>query len=99
MHIAPLLFAPIVLAALALVTVPVEARRDDQSDARAQMLAGKVMSLRAIEAMVIPRMRDMQYLGPEFDPVGKVYRLKFIDKRKVVFVDVDATNGEVLSSR
>lgn len=76
-----------------------QARRGEQVDARAQVMAGKVMSLRSIESMVIPRMGDMQYLGPEFDPVSKVYRLKFIDRRKVVFVDVDATNGQVLASR
>lgn len=89
------------LLALALVTcaVPADARRGEQVDARQQMMAGKVMSLRSIEARIVPRMRDMQYLGPEFDPIGQVYRLKFIDKRRVVFVDVDATNGEIISSR
>jgi uncharacterized membrane protein YkoI len=38
----------------------------------------------------------MQYLGPEYDSFAQVYRLKFIDKDRVIFVDVDARSGEII---
>ena len=71
-------------------------RRGDQNDARAQMMAGKVKSLRSIENRILPRMRGSQYLGPEFDPTSQVYRLKFIRDGRVIFVDVDGRTGQVL---
>ncbi|MEP2989401.1 MAG: hypothetical protein ABJN65_10245 [Parasphingorhabdus sp.] len=74
-------------------------RRDEQNDARAQMMAGKVKSLRSIENRVLPKMSGSQYLGPEFDPVAQVYRLKFIRKGRVVFVDVDGRTGSILRQR
>jgi uncharacterized membrane protein YkoI len=41
----------------------------------------------------------MQYLGPEYDPSAQVYRLKFINKDRVIFVDVDARTGNILRQR
>ena len=88
------------LSAIALLTAfPADARRGEQDDARQDMAAGKVKSLREIEASVVPRMRGMQYLGPEYDPSAQVYRLKFINKDRVIFVDVDAKTGGILSQR
>ena len=77
---------------------PAEAldRRGEQNDARAQMMAGKVKSLRSIENRILPRMRGSQYLGPEFDPASQVYRLKFIRDGRVIFVDVDGRTGQIL---
>jgi len=40
-----------------------------------------------------------QYLGPEYDPLAVVYRLKFIKDGHVVFVDVDARSGEIIGQR
>jgi uncharacterized membrane protein YkoI len=74
-------------------------RRGEQNDARQDMRAGKVKSLREIEANIVPRMRGMQYLGPEYDPTAQVYRLKFIDRDRVIFVDVDARTGNILRQR
>ena len=74
-------------------------RRGEQNDARQDMRAGKVKSLREIEANIVPRMRGMQYLGPEYDPSAQVYRLKFIDRDRVIFVDVDGRTGSVLRQR
>jgi uncharacterized membrane protein YkoI len=92
-----------VLAAVALSlisgSVPADARRGEQDDVRQDMRAGKVKSLREIEASVIPRMRGMQYLGPEYDNFAQVYRLKFIDRDRVIFIDVDARTGSVLRQR
>lgn len=82
------------------ITAPVDARkRDDQGKAREQMNSGKVLSLREIEGRVVPRMRGMEYLGPEYDGNAQVYRLKFIDAGRVIFVDVDARSGSVLRQR
>lgn len=88
------------LAATMLITaIPVDARRGEQSNAREDVQSGKVKSLRQIEASILPRMRGMQYLGPEYDPGPQVYRLKFLDQDRVIFVDVDARTGGVLRQR
>jgi uncharacterized membrane protein YkoI len=94
---ASLIFA-VMLASLP-VSLAADARRGEQNDARQDMAAGKVKPLREIEGTVVPRMRGMQYLGPEYDPTAQVYRLKFIDKNRVIFVDVDGKTGGVLRQR
>jgi uncharacterized membrane protein YkoI len=71
-------------------------RRGEQSEAREQFMAGQVKSLREIEGRIVPRMRGMQYLGPEYDSDSQVYRLKFLDNGHVIFVDVDARTGAIL---
>ncbi len=81
---------------LSVAATPVQARSDEQGKAREQMRRGGVLSLREIEGLIIPRMRGMEYLGPEYDPDAKVYRLKFINKGRVIFVDIDARTGDVL---
>lgn len=67
-----------------------------QTDARRAMRAGDVHPLRDIEREVLPTMRGMQYLGPEYDAEAMAYRLKFIRDGRVMFVDVDARTGQVL---
>jgi len=89
------LFAIVISATLSPDAGAVE-RRNEQNDARAQMMAGKVKSLRSIENRVLPRMAGSQYLGPEFDPKAQVYRLKFIRKGRVIFIDVDGRTGAIL---
>ena len=71
-------------------------RRGEQDEARAQMMAGKVKSIRSIENQILPRMADSEYIGPEFDPGAQVYRLKFIRDGRVVFIDVDGRTGSIL---
>lgn len=89
-----------IIASLALLTPALaDARRGEQDEARQDMRAGKVKSLREIEANIVPRMRGMQYLGPEYDSSAQVYRLKFIDGNRVIFVDIDGRNGNVLRQR
>lgn len=91
------------IAALALMCVssaaPAQARRGEQDDVRQDMAAGKVKSFRQIETSVVGRMRGMQYLGPEYDPTAQVYRFKFINRDRVIFVDVDARTGAILGQR
>ena len=85
---------------LALTTSAVPALADPgdaQGQAREQRKAGHVWSLRQIEQRILPQMRNMQYLGPEYDPTAMAYRLKFIHNGRVFFVDVDARSGEIIS--
>ncbi|WP_226015716.1 PepSY domain-containing protein [Novosphingobium sp. FKTRR1] len=72
---------------------------NEQNEVRRDLRNGNVRSLRDIERMVLPMMRGMQYLGPEYDPEAMAYRLKFIRDGRVVFVDVDARTGRILSEQ
>ena len=88
-----------VLAAMPLAlpaTAHANPRPDEQGSVRREMRAGNVQSLRDIERRVLPSMRGMQYLGPEYDPAAMAYRLKFIRDGRVVFVDVDARTGRII---
>ena len=90
-----------VLIAATLAVLPVasfaqQQRPDEQNEARRDLRAGNVRSLRDIERRVLPTKPGMQYLGPEYDPSAMVYRLKFIRDGRVVFVDVDAKTGQIL---
>lgn len=86
------------IAAALLITggAPAFAQRNDQGAARKEMRAGNVLSLREIEARILPGMRGYEYLGPAYDATAMAYRLKFIREGRVVFVDVDARTGRVL---
>jgi len=91
------LLAPLVAGAL-LATSPVAGQtRDEQNQARKDMEAGNVLSLREIENIVLPQMKGMRYLGPAYDSTAMAYRLKFIRDGKVYFVDVDARSGKILN--
>ncbi len=70
--------------------------RSDQGEARKEMKAGNVLSLREIERRVLPTMRGAEYLGPAYDSTAMAYRLKFIRDGRVMYVDVDARTGRVL---
>jgi len=86
------------LVAGPIAAVPAEAqqRRSDQGEARKEMRAGNIMRIREIESLVLPGMRDAEYLGFEYDSVVMAYRLKFIRDGRVTFVDVDARSGRVM---
>jgi hypothetical protein len=58
---------------------------------------GRFMPLRAIEDRIVPHMRGYDYLGPELEPGLGRYRLKFMRGQQVVWIDIDARNGEVLA--
>ncbi len=71
----------------------------EQGQVRKELRAGNVRSLREIERQVLPVMKGMQYLGPEYDPTAMAYRLKFIRDGRVVFVDVDARSGVLIGQK
>ena len=96
------LFSGLALAMpLGTLSFPAQAapRLDAQGEVRKDMREGKVVSLRDIERRILPAMPGMQYLGPEYDPAAMAYRLKFIRVGRVVFVDVDARSGQIISQR
>ena len=92
------LLASLAAAGLALCAhAPAVAQQNsDQGEARKEMRAGNVLSLREVEARILPTMRDAEYLGPAYDSTAMAYRLKFIRDGRVMFVDVDARTGRVI---
>ncbi len=71
--------------------------RSDQGEARKEMRAGNVLSLREIERRVLPQMRGSEYLGPSYDATARAYRLKFIKDGRVTYIDVDARTGRIIN--
>lgn len=97
-HIA-IVLAPIALAlsgAVAAIAGESQAQ-SDQGEARKEMRAGNVLSLREIERRVLPQMEGSEYLGPSYDSTARAYRLKFIKDGRVTFVDVDARTGRIIN--
>ena len=91
------LLAAIGLASSAVVADPALAQsRSDQGEARKEMRAGNTLSLREIEARILPSMGDAEYLGPAYDSTARAYRLKFIKNGRVLYVDVDARTGRII---
>lgn len=70
--------------------------RNEQGEVRRERRAGNVLSLREIEHEVLPRIRGMQYIGPEYDSQSMTYRLKFIRDGKIYYMDVDARSGRII---
>ena len=55
---------------------------------------GRSMPLPQIERRVMPFMGGADYLGPEFN--NGVYRMKFIQNGRVIWVDVDPQTGRII---
>jgi hypothetical protein len=92
------LTASIALALSGIGIAPAHAQdRNDQGEARKEMKAGNVLSLREIERRILPQMRDSEYLGPSYDSTARAYRLKFIRDGRVTFIDVDARTGRIIN--
>jgi hypothetical protein len=68
----------------------------EQRQARKELHAGNVHSLRELESRILPMMAGAQYLGPEYDSEAVAYRLKFIRDGRVIFIDIDARSGEII---
>ena len=69
-------------------------RPRDQDRAFRAHREGRSMPLPMIERRVIPRMGGADYLGPEMR--GSNVRMKFLDRGKVIWVDVDPKTGRIL---
>jgi uncharacterized membrane protein YkoI len=96
------MFQRFVLLSAALAPLVFSAPGDTRPREREQHSAwrgtqeGRFLPLRTIEALVVPRMRGADYLGPELDAGSGRYRLKFMRRGEVIWVDVDARTGQVL---
>ncbi len=77
------------------MTMGVDQRRGDQMRAYQQRKEGN-LSLREIEARVVPTMRDSQYIGFDYDAQAAVYTLKFLRNGTVIWVEVDGRTGKVI---
>lgn len=55
---------------------------------------GRSMPLPKLEQRILPFMGGADYLGPELN--GDVYRFKFMQNGRVIWVDVDAQSGRIL---
>lgn len=94
--VASCLAASLALSGLAAPLAHAQQTRSEQGEARKEMKAGNVLSLRQIERRVLPSMKGAEYLGPAYDSTAMAYRLKFIRDGQVMFVDVDARTGRIL---
>ncbi|MEO7602240.1 MAG: PepSY domain-containing protein [Sphingomicrobium sp.] len=68
--------------------------RRDSDRAFEAIREGRSMPLPELERKVLPFMGGADYLGPELN--GGVYRFKFIQDGRVIWVDVDARSGRIL---
>jgi hypothetical protein len=73
--------------------------RGDQDDVYKDRREGALMSLRAIENGIVPRMkaRGADYIGAEYDGGTGRYRLKFMRNGAVIWVDVDGRSGNIVA--
>ncbi len=55
---------------------------------------GRSMPLPQLERRIMPFMGGADYLGPELN--GAIYRLKFMQNGRVIWVDVDAHTGRII---
>jgi uncharacterized membrane protein YkoI len=92
-----LVAAPMLVPVLApaLAEAP-DQRRGDQMSAFEARRQGKAMSLREIEARVIPTMKGAQYIGFDYDSGSAIYTLKFLRDGTVIWVDVDGRSGQIV---
>jgi uncharacterized membrane protein YkoI len=68
-------------------------RHGDQEAAYRAMQQGRILSLPEIRARI--RVPGAEFIGVEFD--GRIYRLKFMRGADVIWIDVDARTGRILS--
>lgn len=95
-RLASLLFPLCLVGMVAAAPAAHAAPGDEQSRAREELRTGRILRSDKIEQAVIPRMSGWTYLGFEYDEAAMAYRLKFIQRGHVMFVDVDARTGRIL---
>ena len=88
-------FLATVPASAVLGTAP-DQRRGEQQRVYEARREGRLMSLREIEARVVPTMRGAQYIGSDLDQGSDIYTLKFLRDGTVIWVEVDGRTGQIL---
>lgn len=87
---------PLILLTFVATPAAEAGERRDQNAAMAARQRGGAVSVREIEARVLPTMRGAKYLGFDFDSGSAIYTLKFLRDGQVIWVDVDGQSGQVL---
>ena len=92
-------FALMFLTLAAVQPAAAQWHRGDQDDVYKDRREGALMSLRAIENTIVPRMkvRGADYIGAEYDAPSGRYRLKFVRNGSVIWVDVDGRSGNIVA--
>ena len=93
--VATLAAAPLLMGAAPMLAGEPVQRRGDQMSAFQARKTG-ALSLREIEARVIPTMKGAQYLGFDYDSGSAIYTLKFLRDGTVIWVDVDGRTGQIV---
>lgn len=71
------------------------AQRGDQDEAYAAARAGAIRPLGEIISKVSQRQTG-NFIGSDFDPAKRTYRLKYMQNGSVRYIDVDARTGQVI---
>ena len=88
------LFAAAIVAA-GLFAAPALAEPERETDRAFEATRdGRSMPLPQLERRILPFMGGADYLGPEMR--GSNVRMKFLDRGKVIWVDVDPKTGRIL---
>jgi hypothetical protein len=90
------LFLAMLGVAAAAAPADAKPRHRDQDAAFEATQQGRIMPLRVIERRIVPQMGGAEYLGPELDVESSRYRLKFMRRGRVIWVDVDGRSGRVV---
>jgi hypothetical protein len=90
----PVLARPATRPANEIARLAWDDRPRDQDRAFRNAQEGRSMPLPVLERRVLPRMGGADYLGPEMR--GGNVRMKFLDRGKVIWVDVDPRTGRIL---
>ncbi|MFL6854389.1 MAG: hypothetical protein ACJ8D3_02920 [Sphingomicrobium sp.] len=91
---------PLIAAALAGGLVSAPALADPPRDANRAFQGvrqGRSMPLPQLERRIMPLMGGADYLGPELN--GDIYRFKFMQNGRVIWVDVDGQGRVIRRSR
>ncbi|SEN37007.1 hypothetical protein SAMN05192583_2631 [Sphingomonas gellani] len=89
--------APLLLLFAFAAPAPVAAQRhSEQAEAFEARRDGRILSIRTIEARVIPAMKGAQYLGFDFDMGSAAYTLKFLRDGQVIWIYVDGRSGNIV---
>ncbi|MEG3164561.1 hypothetical protein U1701_08150 [Sphingomonas sp. PB2P19] len=84
------------MAAAPVLAAESDQRRGDQMSAFEARRQGRALSLREIEARVVPTMKGAQYIGFDYDSGSAIYTLKFLRDGNVIWVDVDGRSGQIV---
>ncbi len=83
-------------AALLGIGLPAHAQRGDQDDAYQAARAGAIRPLGEIISKVSQR-QSGNFIGSDYDPGKRTYRLKYMQNGTVRFIDVDARTGQIIA--